>query len=282
MTDELVLLDEVNYRIGKKDILSSVTMTVSRNEIVALIGENGSGKTTLLSIIAGLLQPSKGQLNYSSSTPKIALVTDKPALYPDWTVDVFLHWAAEVQGAENPHKVTQEVVERCALQPVLGQACKTLSHGYRQRVSLARALTAQPDILLLDEPGNGLDHVQKLALREILRHVREYAGILMVHHDIAEVIAIADRVYDLRNSRCLPVNLPEKDGHWLWCQWQNHELAQKQQDADVVADHCTGYRCPDDASRQEKLTQLSAQQGITHLGFDYPLSAFQAQREAVW
>lgn len=217
----LIALENITYKRGKRIILNAVNLHLNRGEITALIGRNGVGKTTLLSITAGLLTAQQGQCHYPQQKPRIAWLGDKPALYPDWTVGMLLAWQMEKHQA-NLETLAQTITQ-CQLESVLNTPCKALSHGYRQRTALAQALLSKPDVLLADEPGNGLDAEQKQSLRNILRQTAQNAGILMIHHNIDEVLTLADRIYYLENTSVQEIPLPPRDLYW--CEWRTAQAA---------------------------------------------------------
>lgn len=277
----LLRLREVGYKHRRKAVLQGANLTISRGEVVALIGDNGVGKTTLLSIAANLLKPQSGLRDYANPMPRIAWVGDKAALYPDWTVEMFLYCRAELQGVSNPKAVAQAAVAACGLETVLQMPCAQLSHGFRQRVALASALASEPDLLCLDEPSNGLDRAQTVALREILAYVAQRAGVLLIHHDLAEALLLADRIYALHQGKCFELSVPPKAELWLWCEWDLPEQAAQLTDAQQVLGNCSGYRFDSVAERVEKMQALSAAVGLQRMGFAYPAAALQAQREAL-
>lgn len=281
MSEILLQLHRIQHRHGNKSVLKNADLQIARGEIVALIGENGAGKSTLLSIAANLQKPQAGQRQYTQPMPRIVWLGDKPALYPDWTVETFIHCSADCQAVADAKAAALAAVAACGLESVLTTPCKHLSHGFRQRVALAGALAARPDLLCLDEPGNGLDMGQKLALRTILRQVAQSAGVLLVHHDLEEVVALADRVYALQQGYCLALPLPAKEECWLWCEWETAEQAQSCLDAQQRLGSCSGYLFTDTQARAEKMQQLSRQTGLLRMGFHYPAAALQAQREAL-
>lgn len=265
----LITLRDIHFKRGKRFILKEINLAIYRGEIAALIGRNGVGKTTLLSIIAGLRLPSQGQCDYPQGKPRIAWVGDKPALYPDWTLGMFLAWQAEQQKVSSA--VLMKVVAQCQLQAVLEVPCKALSHGYRQRASLAQALLVQPDILLTDEPANGLDMLQKQGLRDILREVAQTAAVVMIHHDIDEVLALADRIYQLEEASVREIPLPSKA--LFWCEWQNEAAAAQVPNAVYHFARFTAHR-----GDYAAIAQLPA---LTALTPALPAAAFPLYQQAV-
>lgn len=275
----LLTLDDISLSRGKRPILDRVSLQVARGEIVALCGLNGVGKSTLLKVAAGALQAQHGTVTLAEKAPalRLAMVGDRAIFFPRWPVGVFLSWCAELRQVTGEKSAVAEVIARCRLESVVNQPCGTLSHGYQQRVSLAQALLESPDVLLLDEPGNGLDPVQQRLLRDSLLAVKTDTAILMTHHDLSEVAVLADRLYVLHDGRCREIPLPEKNADWLWVEWENEALAATQAGtADYLRGVVTGYRVTD---RQTQIHQLLACPGLRQLHDHYPVAALAAEME---
>lgn len=221
----MICAEEIVFKRRGRTVLNGVSLTLQRGEVVALIGANGAGKTTLLRIIAGQLSPQRGRVSRDCPLSHIALLADKPALYPDWSVAEALQRIAGLYAV--PKSQVAALVEEFALTDVLLQPAKGLSHGYRQRLAMAQMLLAQPEVMLFDEPSNGLDYRQKRALWPLLRHLTSRGGVLLISHDWAEVAAVADRVYWLADGRCYVVALPPRVAGGRWLGFANAEAAQQ-------------------------------------------------------
>ncbi|MBP3194272.1 MAG: ABC transporter ATP-binding protein [Cardiobacteriaceae bacterium] len=276
--EKLLALKNISLNFGRRRILNSVNLELSRGEIVAITGSNGVGKTSVLSLIAGNITADSGEIEFAKSARSVVFVADKPALYPDWTVENFLCWNAQMLAADgNSAKRfdVETVIRACSLSSVLTDKCGLLSHGFRQRVALAVGLLANPDILLLDEPGNGLDPAQRLELGNILRTLRQETAILMVHHDLGEVCKLSDRIYDLDNGEFLEIALPS--GEFICAEWDSAELAA---DSDWQDENFALYFCESDA-RQEKIKKLASTHGLLAIYQEYPARALQIRRDAL-
>jgi NitT/TauT family transport system ATP-binding protein len=188
---------------GETAALSDISLSVAPGEFVAIIGQSGCGKSTLLSLISGILQPTGGDV----------LIDGKPVAGPSRKVgymlqqDYLFEWrtildnavlGAEIQGADmrTARERATQLLTRYGLGAFLHHLPRQLSGGMRQRVALARTLTTEPDVVLLDEPFSALDSQTRLALAdevtEILRRERKTA--ILVTHDIGEAISMAERV----------------------------------------------------------------------------------------
>ena len=266
-------LENLSFKVKGESIFNNLSLEFREGEITALIGENGSGKTSLLNAIYKKLSKNK---------EKTIFVFDKPALYPDWKVGIFLNWIAQMQGIKDKNFI-DEIIASCELQEVLGKECKSLSHGFRQRVSLAQALIARPKILLLDEPSDGLDANQQKSFREIISRYKKNSAVIMVHHDLNEVIKIADKIYDLRNGKLKELPVENKEKIALWCVYENHNYAVNNADkAEELCDNCLGFFFDNKKDRDEKFKSMADTEGLVSISCNLPLEAFLAKRNAVW
>lgn len=187
---------------GEHHVLDDVSVRVGKGEIVALIGRSGSGKSTVLRVLAGLSGDHTGQ-RFVSGAP--ALAFQEPRLFP-WR-DVITNVAYGLTRSRLSRTETVSRAERALVDVGLADRANvwplTLSGGQAQRVSLARALVAEPELLLLDEPFGALDALTRLSMRALLLDLwREHGfGVLLVTHDVDEAVALADRVLVLEDGR---------------------------------------------------------------------------------
>jgi NitT/TauT family transport system ATP-binding protein len=184
--------------------LANMNLTVSDGEFVALLGPSGCGKSSLLRIVAELLRPTAGSVQIHSSTdprngrPKTALVFQEYALFPWRTVLDNVVFSLEMRGVPRDERLAQakDVLGRVGLESFSTAYPHQLSGGMRQRVGIARALAAQPEVLLMDEPFGALDAQTRTVLQEELLRVweSERKTVLYVTHSIDEAVYMSDRV----------------------------------------------------------------------------------------
>jgi osmoprotectant transport system ATP-binding protein len=223
MAEPVVELREVAKRYGAVGALDGVSLTVAAGEFVALVGGSGSGKTTLLKTINGLTPPDAGQVDdhgrRAGEEPahdlrrRIGYVFQEIGLFPHMTVAEniglvpgLLGWAPERIGAR-----VGKLLELVALEPAMAARFPgALSGGQRQRVGVARALAAQPALMLMDEPFGALDPLTRDALGADYRALHERLGLttILVTHDMAEAILLADRIVVLDAGRILADGAP--------------------------------------------------------------------------
>jgi len=202
---------------GVVHALHDITFSLAINEFVTLIGPSGSGKSTLLRVLAGLVPPTKGCFEFNKDHDRVGMVFQKANLMP-WR-RVIDNITLPLELKDLPHKTimkrAQELVNLVGLKGFEQAYPRDLSGGMAQRVSLARSLIQDPDILLLDEPFGSLDALTRECMGDELLHVWQVRRktVLMVTHSISEAVYLSDRVLVLSsrpgNIKCdLPVHLP--------------------------------------------------------------------------
>jgi NitT/TauT family transport system ATP-binding protein len=189
-------------RNGPVPALEDVTFEASEQEFVCLVGPSGCGKTTLLKLIAGLLQPTSGRITFDAEPPKgrhrNAMVFQEHGLFPWMTVLENVAFGLEMQGVgrQERSRRARSFTEKVGLTSFSNSYPHELSVGMRQRVGIARAFVADPQMLLMDEPFGALDTQTKLVLQEeLLRIWKDHRKLVIyVTHDIEEAVLLGDRV----------------------------------------------------------------------------------------
>jgi zinc transport system ATP-binding protein len=199
-TNELIEAQTITVRIGRHELLSAVGLTVHAGEIVSLIGPNGAGKTTLIRVLLGVLRPTEGMVR---RRPGLVLgyVPQRLRVEPvlPLTVERFM-----TIGVPRRRAALQAILAEVGADHLRCAMMHELSGGEFQRVVLARALLREPDLLILDEPGQGLDFSGQLETYALIEQIRDRhgCGVLLVSHDLHIVMAATDRVLCLNRHVC--------------------------------------------------------------------------------
>lgn len=197
---------------GERKAIGPLTFSIAGGEIVGLLGLNGAGKTTTLRILACDLLPSGGSVRVDGldvvDSPhevrqRIGYLPDRPPLYEEMTVHDFLVFAARLRGipAGDAEKRAGEAEELTQTAGVRHDPIGTLSHGYKQRVGIAQALVHRPRLLVLDEPISGLDPVQIVEMRNLLKGLKEKHTILLSSHILSEISETCDRILVIKDGQ---------------------------------------------------------------------------------
>ncbi|MBN8737619.1 MAG: ABC transporter ATP-binding protein [Xanthomonadales bacterium] len=211
-TPALLELVSVGRRLAGRAVLHDVSFSLRRNDVLGLLGVNGAGKSTTLAIIGGVLQPDTGRVCIDGKNvdddghtmrDRIGWVPESVSLWPELTVAEALDACGRLRGLARGARKTaiERELARLDLTGIAQRLCGQLSLGQKRRVGLAQALLHDPDLLVLDEPGNGLDPVQAAQLRELIGKLSPRRGIVLSSHDLAEVEAMCHRVVILHDGR---------------------------------------------------------------------------------
>jgi zinc transport system ATP-binding protein len=198
--EPLVRLHQAGVRRGARLLVEGVDLTLRRGEIVTLIGPNGSGKTTTAKMATGVLKPSMGQV---TRQPGITIGYVPQKLSIDWTLPLTVERLMTLTARHSAAEVLR-ALHAVGAAHLLKAAVQELSGGEFQRVLFARAMIRKPDLLVLDEPVQGVDFSGEVALYELVREIRDTtrAGILMISHDLHVVMAETDTVLCLNGHVC--------------------------------------------------------------------------------
>ena len=187
---------------GHRRIFASVDLCVARGTVNLLTGANGAGKTTLLRLMAGLLRPSAGSRACHAAQGRVAYLGHTACMYPGLTAWENLDFWRKAQGLRLAEADLTALLERVGLERHAHERAGIFSRGMSQRLNLARALLVEPELLLLDEPGTGLDSRAAAMLRgEIAKARQRGAGVVWISHDVATDAPLADRVLTLERGR---------------------------------------------------------------------------------
>ena len=193
---------------GEIQAVGSVSFCAKKGEIIALLGPNGAGKSTLMNMVAGYLSPTAGNININNkdikSDPLYAknhtgFLPEGSPLYPDMQVKSFLYYMAELKGVS--YEYADNAINISNLQKVTTQKIETLSKGYQRRVGFAQSILSSPDLLLLDEPTDGLDPNQKDHIRKLIKEMGKDKSIIISTQLLEEAETIADRIILMSNGK---------------------------------------------------------------------------------
>jgi ABC-2 type transport system ATP-binding protein len=196
---------------GERRAVGPLSATIEKGHVVGLLGLNGAGKTTTLRVLACDLLPSSGTVRIEGvdvvERPeevrrRIGYLPDNPPLYDEMRVGEYLQYALELRGKppSEGKKRVPEVAERTGLTDVINDPVFSLSHGYRQRVGIAQAIVHNPDLVVLDEPISGLDPMQIVEMRSLVRQLREDHTVIVSSHILSEISETCDRLLVIRDG----------------------------------------------------------------------------------
>ena len=197
----MIEVSHVSRNFGTFRAVNDVSFSIPTGQIVGLLGPNGAGKTTTMRMITGFLSPSEGKIlidgidvseNPVETKMKIGYMPESAPLYGEMIVEDYLKYVAQIHG-ENPEERIPQLCQECGLKEIMDKNISELSRGNRQRVALAHALMANPEILILDEPTSGLDPNQVEDVRNIIREIGKTRTVIVSTHILSEVETICSR-----------------------------------------------------------------------------------------
>ena len=201
----MIQVEGLTKYYGQHAAIRDLTFEIARGEVIGFLGLNGAGKTTTLKVLGCVLLPTSGRVtidgydvveNPHEIRKRIGFLPDSPPLYDEMTVRGFLSFVAQLRGipAKDVPSRVRIAEEQTALVEVDGEIVGSLSHGYRQRVGVAQALVHNPELLILDEPSSGLDPVQIVEMRALIRSLKGQHTILVSSHILSEISQTCDRL----------------------------------------------------------------------------------------
>lgn len=188
-------------KFGEQTALNDVNINIGNNEIIGLLGPNGAGKSTLMKSITGVLKIDEGQVLFNGKNiaedgtearKNIGFLPENNPLYHEMYVKEYLNFVAEIHKV--PKQRIEEVIDLVGITPEKSKKIGQLSKGYKQRVGLAQAILHQPDLLILDEPTNGLDPNQIIEIRNVIKEIGKEKTVILSTHIMQEVEALCSRV----------------------------------------------------------------------------------------
>ena len=195
-----IRIEHLNKHIGKQHVLKDVNLTIGDGEVIGLLGPNGAGKSTLMKIMVGVWDATSGEVQVPKS---VGFLPEQNPLYEDMYVREYLRFFVELRTSKSMslhatrytlHQLVEDLINRVGLTSEANKKIGQLSKGYRQRVGLAQAMIANPELLILDEPTTGLDPNQLEDIRTLIRDMGKDRTVILSTHILQEVKQMCSRV----------------------------------------------------------------------------------------
>ncbi len=217
----MVEIKNLRKTFGSIVAVDGVSFTVGKGEVLGFLGPNGAGKSTTMKMITGFLTPTSGSVRVCghdvqedaiAAKTRIGYLPEGAPAYHDMTPASFLTFIGEMRGqrGETLKRKISEIVEKVNLQSVLDQPIETLSKGFKRRVGLAQAILHDPDVLILDEPTDGLDPNQKYEVRALIRAMAQEKAIILSTHILEEVHAVCSRAMIIAKGKVVSDGTPSE------------------------------------------------------------------------
>lgn len=216
----MIRAENLTKRYGKHVAIDKLNFTIEKGEILGFLGPNGAGKTTAMNIITGYLSSTEGSVYVDDMDilehpievkKKIGYLPEQPPLYLDMTVEEFLTFAGQIKLMDKVElkRNLERIYDLVKIADVKERLIKNLSKGYKQRVGLGQALLGSPEVLILDEPTVGLDPMQIIEIRNLIKELREDHTIVLSSHILPEVSAVCERVLIINQGIIVASDTPE-------------------------------------------------------------------------
>ena len=212
MEESVVKVERLSHRYSIQWAVRDISFEIPRRGIFGLLGSNGAGKSTTMNIISGVIKQTEGHVfiqgidtreNPVEAKRHIGFLPQKPPLYGDLTVEEYLTHTARLRWVPNKElrAAVGEVMERCGISHFRNRLIKNLSGGYQQRVGIAQAIVHKPELVIFDEPTNGLDPNQILGVRRLIKDIAEERTVILSTHILTEVQAVCDSIFMIEEGR---------------------------------------------------------------------------------
>lgn len=217
----MIEVQNLKKTFGPKVAVNGVSFSVKKGEVLGFLGPNGAGKSTTMRMITGYIPPTGGKVSVGGydvvSDPigaksLIGYLPENAPSYSDMTVMGFLSFSAEIRGLDGPARkaAVDRVIEMCFLQSVVHQSIETLSKGYKHRTCFAQSIIHDPEVLILDEPTDGLDPNQKHEVRTLIKKMGQEKAIIFSTHILEEVEAACSRAIIIDRGRIVANGTPQE------------------------------------------------------------------------
>ena len=210
----VIEIKALDKRFGSIHAVRGISFSLGKGEVLGFLGPNGAGKSTTMKMITGFLEPTGGTVSICGydilehpieAKKKIGYLPEGAPLYGEMTVTSFLNFIADVRGMTGTYrkKRIEEVIQKINLQSVRDQNLETLSKGFKRRVGVAQAILHDPEILIMDEPTDGLDPNQKHEVRSLIKEMASDKAIIISTHIMEEVDAVCTRAIIIASGQLL-------------------------------------------------------------------------------
>ncbi len=217
--DTIIEIKNLCKQFDSLTAVDNISFQVKKGEVLGFLGPNGAGKSTTMKMITGFLSPTSGTVtvdgydivqNPLAVKQRIGYLPEGAPAYPDMTPASFLDFVAQIRGLSGKEKRNKiaDTVTRVNLETVLHQPIETLSKGFKRRVGLAQAILHDPEVLILDEPTDGLDPNQKHEVRSLIRNMAQEKIIILSTHILEEVHAVCSRAIIIADGKILADGTP--------------------------------------------------------------------------
>lgn len=199
----IIEVKNLTKKYGDNIAIKDVTFSLAKGEILGFLGVNGAGKTTTMNIIVGYTLATSGRVTIEKGA-NIGYLPEQPPLYLDMTVNEYLKFVFNLKKVKlNRDEHLEEIYKELKLGEVRGRLIKNLSKGYRQRVGVAQALIGNPEILILDEPTVGLDPIQIIEIRDLIKNLAKQRTVILSSHIMQEIESLATRVIIINSGKII-------------------------------------------------------------------------------
>lgn len=219
MSEVVIEVSNLKKQFGHITAVENLSFSISRGEILGFLGPNGAGKSTTMRMLTCFIPQTEGTATVAGHNineqpfevrKRIGYLPENTPLYTHMTVFDFLYYIASLRNIAKPKDRIEELTEICGLETVLHREIEELSKGFRQRVGLAQALMADPEILILDEPTSGLDPKQIIEIRELIKEIGKEKTVILCSHILSEVAATCNRVIIINKGKIVGDGTPEE------------------------------------------------------------------------
>ena len=210
--------------------VDQVSFSINKGEVLGLLGHNGAGKTTIMKMLTGFLSPDTGTINISNMSVStntldiqkiIGYLPENCPVWSEMSIIEYLDFQLSLKNiyGENKKKLINDAIDRTNIRDRVFDSISSLSRGYRQRVGVAQAIMHNPEVIILDEPTNGLDPTQILSMRNLIKELSTSSTVILSTHVLQEVEAVCDRVIIIGNGKKLwdnPIKMQENSHQILF------------------------------------------------------------------